>query len=212
MPDEPMPSAEPRLLMTVGVVSDTHIPDRYEGFHPGLLPALRAAAPQLILHAGDVCSSWVLQQLAEIAPVTAVRGNRDVLSPLGRSLPLKVNLDLAGVKVGLTHGHGGFWRYWRDKWYYLSHGYSFERYQRLLPALLPDARVIIFGHTHYPENVWWNHTLLFNPGSAGLGPYKTDPVYGLLRIYEGGEVRAEHCRLSGAHLVGRQWVANSSGE
>jgi predicted phosphodiesterase len=71
----------------VGLVSDTH------GLcDPLLHEALAGCA--LVLHAGDVVGEDVLLELGIIAPVTAVRGNCDVGTPLGR-LP-----ELAAVALG----------------------------------------------------------------------------------------------------------------
>ncbi|MFZ3078594.1 MAG: metallophosphoesterase family protein, partial [Bellilinea sp.] len=70
----------PEGLSTVrrlGVVADTHIPDRVRSLHPDLLPGLSAAKVEAILHAGDICSPAVLAVLSQVAPVVAVRGNRD---------------------------------------------------------------------------------------------------------------------------------------
>ncbi len=191
-------------LLTMGVVADTHVPDRLRNLHPGLLPALRAAGVARILHAGDVCAPVVLDELATVAPVTAVRGNRDLTL---RHLPLVQRLDVEGVPLALTHGHGGFWNYLRDKWRYMRDGYRFERFQYLLPHLAPWARVIVFGHTHYPENVWDNDRLLFNPGSAGWNPLFPRPSYGLLHFYPGGRVVGEILALDGARLVNWRWMA-----
>jgi putative phosphoesterase len=179
-------------LITIAVVSDTHIPDRAPALPEGLLEALSAAGVEQILHAGDVCAPRVLAQLKEVAPVLAARGNRDfVFSP---SLPLVVDVELAGVKISLQHGHGGMRSYWADKFAYVYEGYRLERYWRRLTAVSPDAKVYIFGHTHRPENVWRDGRLLFNPGAMvgiKLGNLMIPPSYGLLRIYEQGRLEAE---------------------
>ena len=66
----------------LGVVADTHIPDRVRSLHPDLLPGLKAANAEVILHAGDICSPVVLAELSQVAPVVAVRGNRDWALPV----------------------------------------------------------------------------------------------------------------------------------
>ncbi len=71
--------SDEQSVIRVGVVADTHVPDRAIDIHPALIPQLKAAGVQRILHAGDVCAPSVLEQLGEIGPVTAVRGNRDWL-------------------------------------------------------------------------------------------------------------------------------------
>jgi len=58
----------------------------------------------------------------------------------------------------------------------------------------PGARVIVFGHTHRPENLDWQGRLLFNPGAVTgfqLGPLRYPASYGLLRIGAAGQVEAE---------------------
>ena len=191
-------------ILKVGVVADTHIPDRVTEFHPGLLPALRAAGVQMILHAGDVSGLAVIDQLREIAPVHVVRGNRDW--HLGREVHRVERMDLAGVSLALMHGHGGLIRYLIDKVAYIREGYRFERYLSLLRREAQGAKVIVFGHTHRNKCVWIDGQLLFNPGSASFG-YKRvlNPSWGMLSIFPGGNVKGEVFALRGYQLQGRIW-------
>lgn len=191
-------------LLRVGVVADTHVPDRVGGLHPGLLPALEAAGVDLILHAGDVCVPGVLAALGEIAPVWAARGNRDWAFS-GR-LPLLLRLDLAGMPVVVSHGHGGWRPYLLDKWRYLWRGYAFTRYRNLLMRMAGTARVIVFGHTHRRENRWHNGQLFFNPGSAGLYLPSSTPTYGTLNIYSSNQVTGQIFDLAGTPQENRREV------
>lgn len=61
--------------MRVVVLADTHAPRRWRSCPPRVAEQLRGA--DLILHAGDVCTAAVLDELAEYAPVVAVAGNND---------------------------------------------------------------------------------------------------------------------------------------
>src|ERR1700749_3914332 len=61
--------------MRIVVLSDTHAPRRWKSCPPAVAAQLRGA--DLILHAGDVCTAAVLDELAQYAPVTAVAGNND---------------------------------------------------------------------------------------------------------------------------------------
>lgn len=193
-------------LLTVGVIADTHIPDRVRALHPQVIPLLEAANVSLILHAGDISGHGVLEELERVAPVAAVRGNRDWA--FLNTLPLVLELNLANVSVVLAHGHGGFLSYLKDKYLFLRDGYDFTRYQKKLVKLVPDARVIIFGHTHRIENVVIRDRLWFNPGSASFGfGLEAMPSIGVLRFYERGEVKGDVLRLNGFRLQKGTWEA-----
>ena len=84
--------------MRVGLVSDTH----------GLVdPRLREALAgcDLVLHAGDVVGEEVLLALRAIAPVTAVRGNCDEGTELGR-LPALATVRMGALTALLVHDAG----------------------------------------------------------------------------------------------------------
>ena len=191
-------------VLTIGLVSDTHIPDRVDQLHPHLLDELRAAGVGHILHAGDISSPGVLEALSSVAPVTAVCGNRDwKFKP---RLPLTATLELGGVRVALLHGHGGFTRYVLDKFLFIKDGYILERYRDLLQREGLGARVIVFGHTHFTECREVDGQLWINPGSACKGPpVRRAPTYGLLTIGEQGEVKGEIRQLNGFTAAGGCW-------
>lgn len=177
-------------MITVGVISDTHIPDRRRSLDSLALEIFQQAGVVEILHAGDVSAPRVLDQLAEIAPVYAVRGNRDWVS-LSR-LPYHQIRSYDGVQVGLTHGHGRWWNYMIDRVDYIVRGYRLEMFQPRLLETFSQVRVIVFGHTHRPLVHWSGETLLFNPGSPHFPDIKTSPPsVGLLKIAAGGVVSAE---------------------
>ena len=172
-------------MVRLGVVTDSHIPDRMPRLPPAVFGAL--AGVDAILHAGDVSARWVLEALGEVAPVYAVAGNRD----LGLGLPRERILTFEGVRLGLAHGHGGLWGYLREKALYYTVGFYHERYLRQVRAYFDDVAVIVFGHSHRPVNRLVEGVLLFNPGSLGpeyRQPY--GPAIGLLTI-EGSAVRGE---------------------
>ena len=198
-----------KLLLTVGVISDTHIPDRVDRIHPQIAPIFRAAHVDQILHAGDISIPSVLVELQQIAPVLAVRGNRDLI--FDRSLPKLRVIDLAGVKVALMHGHDSWLNYFREKLIYYRDGYQLARYFPILFNSAPEARVYIFGHTHFPENFWREGRLIFNPGSASSSiSRRLFPSVGILRFYTGGDVEGEIVKLSGLRIENRQWVEVST--
>lgn len=182
-------------MIVIGVTGDTHIPDRARRLDPRVLEIFESSHVAAILHTGDVSAPRILKELEVLAPVFAVRGNRDWIWL--SHLPERLDLEFGGVKVGLSHGHGGFWRYLADRFYLLFHDYSHDL---LLPRLLtafPDAKVIVFGHGHVPLNTWKNGKLLFNPGSPHFPHTKhITPSVGLLHISVGGDVEGEIVPLS----------------
>lgn len=177
-------------MLTLGVISDTHIPDRARQLDRRTLDIFQAAGVAAILHAGDVSTPRVLAELGELAPVHAVRGNRDWLAL--SQLPYHRRLEFAGVKIGLTHGHGRWWNYVLDRVEYITRGYRLEMFLPRLLQTFPDVRVIVFGHTHRPLEHWVGDVLLFNPGSPHFPDIKSiTPSVGLLHIHAGGEVSGE---------------------
>ena len=176
-------------MVRLGVVSDSHVPDRMRALPPAAFEAL--AGVDAILHAGDVCVQRVLDALGEVAPVYAVRGNRD----LALRLPLDRELTFEGVRLGLTHGHGGLRHYLREKLIAAAVGDNNLRYVRQVRARFGAVQVVVFGHSHRPVNFVMNGVLMFNPGSLGPDYRKPHgPAIGLLTI-EGGVVRGQIVRL-----------------
>lgn len=176
--------------MILGVLADTHIPDRARNLHPQVISIFRSARVEAILHCGDVSVPRVLAELEEVAPVHAVRGNRDWF--FLRNLPRSSLLLMGGVPIGLTHGHGHWRNYLFGRARYYLEGYRLERFLPRMLTTFPTTRVIIFGHTHRPLNSWIDGKLIFNPGSAHLPdiPF-TSPSIGLLHISEEGQVKGE---------------------
>lgn len=158
----------------IGVISDTHVPRRALHLPGAIFTALKDV--DLILHAGDLVTLPVLQELSAVAPVEAVWGNMDEFEVRSRLPRLRV-VEAAGVKIGLIHGDGG----------------GFDTPQRALRAFA-GVHCVVFGHTHRPYNEYRGKTLLFNPGSL------TDPrsggqgSYGLLHIQD-GRIQGEICYL-----------------
>lgn len=163
----------------VGVVSDTHIPDRRRYLHTGLIPALRENHVQLILHAGDISTRRVIRDLEEVAPVLAVKGNRDIA--FGNELPISRKLEINGHMVLLSHGHMGIMSYWLDKFQHIFMGYQLDRYIRRLDLVMPEASVLVFGHSHQSEVIRQSGKIYFNPGSVSFGmPPSFKRSWGLL--------------------------------
>ena len=86
------------------MVADTHVPDRLARLPSGLAAAL--AGVDAILHAGDVTTGPVLDQLNTIAPVHAVRGNRDFFLRLPLDRVLEFGEDAQHLEHRLAGGGG----------------------------------------------------------------------------------------------------------
>ncbi len=96
-------------IVKILLLSDTHIYHRSHHLPGYVMDAFRDIMPDLILHCGDICTMQVLGELKEIAPVYAVRGNRDILNHF--RLPAMIDLTVNGARIHLEHGQGGFFSY-----------------------------------------------------------------------------------------------------
>lgn len=182
--------------ITLGLVADTHVPDRRRALHPQLLPALQRAGVSQILHAGDISRPRILQALGAVAPVLAVRGNRDWFR--APDLPLTRYVSAGALRIGLTHGHAGWRAYLKDRLrYFLMGPQSFEFFAERAVRLLPEADVVVFGHSHEPMLRHIGDCLVINPGSACCQALPDRaPSFALLHI-EGQTAQAEIVNLDG---------------
>ncbi len=190
----------------IGIVADTHVPDRVQNLHPQLIPALRSHRVQLILHAGDICDRSVIEELESVAPVTAVQGNRDFF--FNGNHHTEEIIEINGVQIGLAHGYGSWKHYILEKFRMMWHGYRLDDYYHLLVQIFPHADVLVFGHTHRAVNERKGGRLLINPGSTGTGGFRVPPAFAILRISGFGETECEIVQLNGAHLRAGKWVAD----
>jgi putative phosphoesterase len=156
----------------VVVIADTHIPRRARLLPKELVPHLERA--DLILHAGDLIEPSLLQELAIYAPVRAVRGNVD---PPDSNLPETLEFDFGGARMAMIHDSG-----------------RKEGRRRRLKKRFPEARVIVFGHSHVPFLEDEDGSLLLNPGSPTDKRWQPRHTFALLRV-EAGRVRAEMLTL-----------------
>ncbi len=180
---------------TVGLIADTHIPDRARTLAPEIPVLFARAGVCCILHAGDVVAAGVLEQLARVAPVHAVRGNRDLAL---WHLPLRREVRVGPYTLGLVHGHGTFSRYVRDKvGYLLGRPLPFRRFVERARAAFPAADVVVFGHIHYPLVRRFGNQWVVNPGSPlGNDLSPVPPSVGLLHLRVGQRPRPEIVFLS----------------
>jgi len=168
----------------IGLVADSHVPDRRRDLHPDMLERFKKEKVTLILHAGDISFPGVLSKLERIAPVEAVRGNYDFF--FMPALPMAKVINIQGMHIGLTHGHGGLAKYIDDKikyWLGTYKGVDFfaERAENLLPD---DVDAVCFGHSHFPVNRRKGRKLIVNPGSSSAHLYGDQewPSFALLKI------------------------------
>src|SRR5215210_8710932 len=125
------------------VIADTHIPRRAKALPESLLPHLERA--DLILHAGDLMDPALLDELSAYAPVLAVRGNLD---PPEAKLPDVVEFEFGGVRIAMIHDSG-----------------PKKGRRNRMRRRFPEARIVVFGHSHIPWREDEDGLLLLNPGS-----------------------------------------------
>jgi putative phosphoesterase len=157
----------------VVVLSDTHIRAGGRRRLPDQVYAALDGA-DLILHAGDIVTADLLDELSGFAPTHAVLGNNDV-DPRLSHLPETRLEVLDGVRVAMVHDSGP--RAGREG---------------RLRRRFPDADVVVFGHSHIP---WNQHgidgQLLFNPGSPTERRSQPRHTYGVLDLASGEVRRSE---------------------
>jgi putative phosphoesterase len=156
----------------VAVLADTHAPRRWKSCPPAVAAHLRGA--DLILHAGDVCTAAVLDELAAYAPVHAVRGNNDGPDVAAWGAPGTLELDLGGLQVAMIHDSGP----------------AAGRPARLRHRF-PRAELVVFGHSHIPLDHAENGQRIFNPGSPTDRRRQPHGTVGLLDIAGGRLISAQ---------------------
>jgi uncharacterized protein len=140
----------------VGVISDTH-----GLLRPEAVAAL--ASVDLIVHAGDIGSATVLDELGSIAPVLAVHGNND-RGPWAAPVPETITTEVGGLRLYVIHD------------------------LKTLPKDPADlgVDVIISGHSHKPKVERRSGVLMLNPGSAGPRRFSLPITVARLRVSPSG--------------------------
>ena len=152
-------------IIRIGVISDTHIPDRAKEIPKEILEAFKKV--DLVIHAGDLADLSVINQLkTACVNVRAVWGNMDP-DEVRTKLPYKDVFKAGRYKFGLMHGFG-----------------SPSKLTEQLASVFKDdfVDVIVFGHSHWPLNEKIGKVLFFNPGSATdkvFAPYNS---YGIIEV------------------------------
>lgn len=142
-------------MVRVGLISDTH----------GLLRPEAVAALQgvdQIIHAGDIGAAAIIEALAAIAPVTAIRGNNDT-ADWARAFPDTVDLVVGGCRIHVLH----------------------DLKQLAIDPVREGVQVVVSGHSHKPLVDRRDGVLYVNPGSAGRRRFSLPVSVGELRIADG---------------------------
>lgn len=142
----------------IGVISDTH-----GLLRPEVSEILKGC--ERILHGGDINKQKILDELACIAPVHAVRGNND--KEWAEGLPESLVLDLYGIRIFMIHN------------------------RKQISRNLDDVDVIIYGHSHKYEEKYPDSQLWLNPGSCGPRRFTQPITMAVLEINDNGSVHVE---------------------
>lgn len=156
--------------MRVALLSDTHAPRRWRGCPPEV--ARHLAGVDAILHAGDVCTPDVLDELSGFAPVHVVRGNNDGPDVAAWGAPETLTVDLDGLRVAMVHDSGP----------------AAGRGPRLR-RMFPDAALVVFGHSHIPWDETHDGQRQVNPGSPTDRRRQPHGTMGLLTV-DAGRLRS----------------------
>jgi len=141
--------------LRIGLISDTHDLLRAEAL------AFLAGSDRIV-HAGDICSPGVLEALAAVAPLTAVRGNNDRGAWAARLRESEL-VDVGGV------------------WLYAIHDLA----QLDIDPIAAGVAVVVSGHSHRPLVERRDGVLFINPGSAGPRRFSLPISVGDLTIVDG---------------------------
>jgi putative phosphoesterase len=158
--------------MRVVALADTHAPRRWKSCPAAVAEQLRRA--DLILHAGDICTATVLDELSAYAPVLAVLGNNDGPDVVAWGAPPQLQADINGLQVAMVH----------------DSGQAAGRQQRLR-RLFPGAGLVVFGHSHIPLDAQADGQRIFNPGSPTDRRRQPHGTVGVLVIEAGTLVSAQ---------------------
>ena len=137
--------------MKIGIISDTH-----GLLRPEVILALNGC--EAILHAGDINSQNIIDELEKLAPVYVVRGNND--KEWAELIPFFLDFEIAGLRVFMTHKKTD------------------------LPDDLSPYDLVVFGHSHKYEESHRGKTLLLNPGSCGPRRFNQPITLAILEIVD----------------------------
>ncbi len=151
--------------MKIGVIADTHIPDRAKEIPQQILDAFKKV--DMIVHAGDLVDLSVLDELKAVCKnVKAVWGNMDPFEAR-KGLPEKEIINAGNYKIGVIHGYG-----------------NPNKLIGLVTQIFKkdNVNLIIFGHSHSALSEKIGNIIYFNPGSPTDKIFALHNSYGIIEI------------------------------
>lgn len=142
-------------MVTVAVISDSHIPERATAIPEAFRD--RVAAAEHVIHAGDFTDPDTLATVRDLAgdDLTAVYGNMD---PWNLDLPAVATLEAGGVTFVVTHGTGDLETYE-------------PRVAEVVREEADETAIGVAGHTHEVLDTEVDGVRILNPGSVtGAAP------------------------------------------
>lgn len=142
----------------IGVLADTH-----GMLRPEVKELLRGC--ETIFHGGDINKQKILDELEEIAPVSAVRGNND--KQWAEHLPKSIETEACGLHIFMVHN------------------------KKEIPDDLGNTDLVIYGHSHKYEERTVGGVRFLNPGSCGPRRFHQEITLALLCVEDDGSFRIE---------------------
>lgn len=154
-----------KMDLTIGVLSDTHIPARAKKLPDAVMELF--AGLNAVFHAGDFIRPAVFLEIEKLAPAYGVLGNVDS-ADVAALVPERQSVELGGIRIGMIHDSGP----------------TAGRRSRM-NEMFPGHRVVIFGHSHRPFIEDEGGLLLINPGSACDPRWARVPTVAILSVQDG---------------------------
>lgn len=147
----------------IGVLSDTHIPDRASKIPDQLIQRFNDSNVDVIVHAGDMSTLAVKEELESIAPVFVVCGNMDA-DEVCEEFPKRAVLEVNDLRIGVLHN-------------------TVNPLSNKMVMLARENKLdmLIFGHTHRNSLEEKDGVYYMNPGSP-TQPILDKASFGMVNI------------------------------
>ncbi|MHA2288000.1 MAG: metallophosphoesterase family protein [Promethearchaeota archaeon] len=156
--------------LLIGLTGDTHIPSEVSEILNNIIDDFKEKEIDYLIHLGDFTDVKIYNYLQETFgenKVIGIKGNMDNRE-IKDALPDKIDLNLFGHKILITHGSGG------PKNIIQTLNNMFD---------LTDYDIIVFGHIHRPYNERWKDGKLYlSPGTPTDRRFTNINSYGFLKI------------------------------